>query len=1391
MTLLMAFVALPMMGQDFLNIYFKDGTFRIFHFDTLVELSTTSYDSDGMQHMDKQYQHVKTNYEEFIYDVNDIDSISFTKYDNNRVEENYTNMMTNVLPKLSDCETIHDVENKLANINASEGVEKAWVSDDLLFVKIKDWITVSFNFNKSYFVSGDSASNANLFNMMAQAKVNKIVKENGGQLKAVIAHQQYNDKSQYYVNFRAKAEKLVNYFKQAGFIRVDFIQPKLEFFYDNVDNSDAEALSIYDYDLVLLTTHGTCWEDPQLQRLGHGFLTGTQLGQYLKVSDEEPVDENPLYDEIHNNRFEMLFKDPRYQKARGHIGLTFTPEARFSWKDEDNNNHYIWYWIAYPVVHESFFEHVAKGTFSNPNSIFFNGACHSLQGLNEDEPDYTMANILMEKRELGTYLGYTQINGRGPFTGALFYETMLNGVSAKKSYDYLGRVELDDWDEDYLLHGTGTIKDEHHIEYKNEEDRKNDIIEKEFFAHLLFKQKDKDKPSFLINFPVITKEIELEDALEEFNKNGTVSVYGSRTSLLTVPNIVKCGFKLYINETNYGQTPPWTIREIDDIQGEFLSSTEGNFIGKLTGLERGKEYSYQAYVYDGEYYNYGEPCKITIEDYPSLTLSEYAITLFALTCASVQITSGSGSYSIEKIEPTGVVTASISGNILAIEAHKAGTATITVKDSKSGETANIEVTVTEEEASIETKTFTVNGVSFKMVAVEGGTVTLGDRWEVNAFSPKDVTLNSYYIGETEVSQALWEAVMGDNPSKEKGDDLPVTNVSWFDCQEFIARLNQLTGRVFRLPTDAEWEFAARGGIHSKGYKYSGSNNYNDVSWFSENSNRTIKPVLSKQPNEIGLYNMSGNVSELCNDYYQGDLSGTVNPVGPNLEWESTRVLRPSNVYNSAVPVWYRTSIYPDDTYNVVGLRLAGGGGINTISTSCPDGPHPHMIDLGLPSGTKWACCNLDAVTPESHGGYYAWGETECKDWYHTSTYSFYKHNEGYSEIGFDSDIFDTQYDTAKFRWGDSWIMPTYEQYRELYDNCSFEFTTQNGKQGCLVTGPNGASIFFPALGAYIDSPVQQDKLGFYYTSTGDTSNVAYAHTFAFEIESKEISFATMQREIGFQIRPVTHSGMARLILSSISPVDLLVGDKYNIEIISGNGDYEVICSDYAVATASISGTSITITGKSDGVVFVTVKDIVSRKTLDIKVSVYDIQPCLTCPDDHHPHMIDLGLPSGTKWACCNVGADKPEAYGGYYAWGETEEKSKYEYSNYTCKENGDIKDIGIDISGTEYDVAHVVWGGPWVMPSLDQMEELIDNCDHWLTEENGVEGFVFKGKNDGRIFMPCAGYNGRVTDSGFYWTSSRYLSDKDDAYNLRFHDYRTYTYYNARYNGYSVRPIFK
>ena len=235
-----------------------------------------------------------------------------------------------------------------------------------------------------------------------------------------------------------------------------------------------------------------------------------------------------------------------------------------------------------------------------------------------------------------------------------------------------------------------------------------------------------------------------------------------------------------------------------------------------------------------------------------------------------------------------------------------------------------------EEPQAATETFTVNGVSFTMVGVNGGTYTMGatpeqDSDAIYIEAPiHEVTLSSYSIGQTEVTQELWQAVMGSNPSNFTGNlQRPVECVSWNDCRSFIYKLNQMTGETFRLPTEAEWEFAARGGNLSQGYKYAGSNTIDDVAWYTSNSGSTTHPVATKAPNELGLYDMSGNVWEWCQDLYGSYSSESqTNPTGPSSG--PGRVYRGGGWCHPAriCRVSYRYYSSQSSTKEYLGLRLA-------------------------------------------------------------------------------------------------------------------------------------------------------------------------------------------------------------------------------------------------------------------------------------------------------------------------------------------------------------------------------------------------------------------------------------------------------------------------------------
>ena len=227
----------------------------------------------------------------------------------------------------------------------------------------------------------------------------------------------------------------------------------------------------------------------------------------------------------------------------------------------------------------------------------------------------------------------------------------------------------------------------------------------------------------------------------------------------------------------------------------------------------------------------------------------------------------------------------------------------------------------------------VKGISFNMIKIDGGDFVIGASTEQGRFAafdekpPVKVRISTFYLSEIPVTQALYKVLTNQNPSFNVGDDLPVERVSYEDCEKFIDQLNQHTGSQFRLPTEAEWEYAARGGIKGKRMKYSGADDVNisDYVWYGDNSSNQSHEVGTKLPNELGLYDMSGNVSEWCSDWYSPSYAnngGEVDPQGP--EEGVDKVYRGGSWYDKAMNcrVSKRFGMNPKYKNKLVGFRLA-------------------------------------------------------------------------------------------------------------------------------------------------------------------------------------------------------------------------------------------------------------------------------------------------------------------------------------------------------------------------------------------------------------------------------------------------------------------------------------
>ena len=408
------------------------------------------------------------------------------------------------------------------------------------------------------------------------------------------------------------------------------------------------------------------------------------------------------------------------------------------------------------------------------------------------------------------------------------------------------------------------------------------------------------------------------------------------------------------------------------------------------------------------------------------------------------------------------------------------------------------------------------------------------------------------------------------------------------------------------------------------------------------------------------------------------------------------------------------------------------------------------VDLGLPSGTLWATCNVGAEAPEAYGGYFAWGETQPKETYNWENY---KHAKGASDeltkycttskYGYkgrhdDLTALEPDDDAAAANWGGDWTTPSKVQWEELIDNTTDLWTTINGVKGHLFTATNGNSIFLPAA----------DEFG---------SNDSYGREPSTEYWSSSL-------RMDFPVNALYFSASS-------------YGDGCFIEKLKNR--------QHGLPVRPV---------------------LVPRQKRIPKAS----PESYTGTRDGHEY-VDLGLPSGTLWATCNIGADRPEDYGGYYACGETETKDLYHWINYKhCYGEHDeltryCYDANYGYNGytDEWttlksfdDAAAVNWKGEWHIPTLEQWEELIENTDCSMGFRNDVKGFLFVAKNGANIFLPAAGgRDDRYTIdkpgvSGYYWSSTIYTGSptafrgfffKNGAYDLR-----SFT----RSSGISVRPVW-
>ncbi len=525
---------------------------------------------------------------------------------------------------------------------------------------------------------------------------------------------------------------------------------------------------------------------------------------------------------------------------------------------------------------------------------------------------------------------------------------------------------------------------------------------------------------------------------------------------------------------------------------------------------------------------------------------------------------------------------------------------------------------------------------------------------------------------------------------------------------------------------------------------------------------------------------------------------------PDIEGNHTFEVMGAGSFNSVLENLTSNTTYHVRAYAVSDEGLAYGED-QSFTTEIEN--HEY-VDLGLPSGTLWATCNIGANAPEEYGDYFAWGETQPKSTYVWSTYQYcngsyntltkYCSKSSYGYNGFTDNLTTLlpEDDAATANWGNVWRMPTKEEFEELYNNTNVTWTTQNGVSGRLFTASNGNSLFLPAAGLRSGSSLNYaGSYGGYWSSSLSMSYPNSACCFTFGSGNYQTEYHS--RDYGHSVRAV-RSGQnvqSYTISVSASPID---GGNVSGGGIHGQGQN---CTVTATANSGYVFTNWTENGEVVSTDATYTFTVVGNRNL---VANFEIPTIV----DHA--YVDLGLPSGLLWATCNVGADNPEDYGDYFAWGETAPKDYYDWSTYQyC--NGSSTTITKYCSNSYYssndftddlttllpedDAATANWGSGWRMPTKEEWQELYQNTTHTWTTQNGVNGRLFTASNGNSLFLPAAGsrsgsslnYTGSY---GYYWSSSLYEEYPHDAWNYYFYSAYCDMYFDgSRCYGQSVRAV--
>jgi uncharacterized protein (TIGR02145 family) len=500
-----------------------------------------------------------------------------------------------------------------------------------------------------------------------------------------------------------------------------------------------------------------------------------------------------------------------------------------------------------------------------------------------------------------------------------------------------------------------------------------------------------------------------------------------------------------------------------------------------------------------------------------------------------------------------------------------------------------------------------------------------------------------------------------------------------------------------------------------------------------------------------------------------------------------------------------TVVYGIAKVDSISFTRPGRSALKIVPTGTIDGYD--YVDLGLPSGTLWATTNLGGASANSYGDYFAWGEISKKDTYsyetytrlaegRDSTYTKYCNISDFGKDGFTDALttLETEDDAAAANWGGNWHLPDIDDWNELLSKCTLTWTIMDGEAGCVVKSTNGNAIFLPAAGRYYDNELNNASTdGYYWSSSLYTGDPSGAHIMYIGPDEQSVNYYSA-RYSGRSIRPVYSESYSISIASSENGT--VVADRTSAPAGKTITLTATPNSGYALKSFSITygGNEVTVTDKS----FVMPEG-------DVVISAIFAVVVISGTENGHDY-VDLGLPSGLRWATTNVGATNPGDYGNYYAYGEIATKSTYDWSTYKYA-NGSYSTLTKYNNSSRYgtvdnkttleaadDAATQNWGGAWRMPTIDEWQELIDSCTWTWTTLNGENGYEVKATNGNSIFLPAAGYhdNDELSDAGsgdYYWSSSLSTNTPYDAQFVYFGSDDRYAGSYRRSLGKFVRPV--